>query len=164
MTYHPVVQKIVGLLTEHKVWFETFEHGAVRTSEEAAKTRTGYTLSQGAKALIVRVKKAGGEKQFAMVVIPGDQRFDTAKLKTALAAKDIRFATVEEVAEVTGGVLPGGVPPFGNVFGLSVSADRSLFHNEKIVFNAGDRRFSIGMYAADYKQLVQPEIVEVLAE
>ena len=41
MTYHPVVEKIKDLLTQRGAWFETFEHAPVRTSEEAAKVRTG---------------------------------------------------------------------------------------------------------------------------
>ena len=54
--YHLVVKKIISLLEDNECWFETFEHAPVRTSEEAADIRTGYSIEQGAKALIVRVK------------------------------------------------------------------------------------------------------------
>ncbi|MDP3917775.1 MAG: YbaK/EbsC family protein [Candidatus Woesebacteria bacterium] len=161
MDYHITVSKIINLLKENDLWFETFEHEAVRTSEEAAKTRTGYSLKQGAKALIVRVKKSS-EKYFAMLVVPADQKFDNVKVKKLLTAKDIRFATREEVKEITGGIDFGGVPPFGNIFGLKVISDPSLFSNEKIVFNAGDRRFSIAMMSKDYKMLVKPEIKNII--
>lgn len=161
MDYHPVVKKIKDLLTNNKVWFESFEHEPVRTSEEAAKTRPDYSLKQGAKAIIVRVKTSA-EKYFAMLVMPGDSRFDNEKVKELFKAKDIRFATEGEVNEITGGVEPGGVPPFGNLFGLKVVADPNLFENEKIVFNAGDRRFSIGMRSEDYKILVKPEIASII--
>src|SRR5689334_111597 len=107
MQYHKVVEKIKSVLTENSVWFETFEHEPVRTSEDAAKVRTGYSLSQGAKALIVRVKEVNGEKYFSMIVIPGDKKFDTDKVKKLFNAKDIRFASEGEVKEITGGVLPG---------------------------------------------------------
>lgn len=153
--YHFVVQKIKDLLTEHAYWFETFEHAPVRTSEEAAALRPDYTISQGSKALIVRVKK-DGQKFFAMVVVPGDKKFDTKKLKEAFNLSDLRFATEVEVGELTGGVLPGGVPPFGILFNLPVYADNRVFLNEKIIFNAGDRSFSIGMLSKDYDALVEP--------
>ncbi|MCX6705471.1 MAG: hypothetical protein NT162_04025, partial [Candidatus Woesebacteria bacterium] len=146
----------------HKAWFETFEHEPVRTSEEAAKTRIGYTLKQGAKAIIVRVKERGGGKYFAMLVMPGDTKISTEKDEELLSAKDIRFATEDEVKEMTGGVLPGGVPPFGNLFGLKIISDPSLFENEKIVFNAGDRSYSIAMYSKDYKSIVNPEIETII--
>jgi len=44
MQYHPVTEQIQKLLTDQGVWFETFEHEPVRTSEEAAQTRPGYSL------------------------------------------------------------------------------------------------------------------------
>lgn len=156
MTYHPVTEKISNLLRERNVWFETFEHEPVRTSEEAAAVRPEYTISQGSKALIVRVKK-DGKKSFAMVVVPGDKKFDAKKLRSAFGLQDLRFATEAEVGEITGGVLPGGVPPFGNIFGLTVYADNAVFQNDRIIFNAGDRAFSIGMYAKDYDAIVTPQ-------
>ncbi|PIP50407.1 MAG: hypothetical protein COX12_01450 [Candidatus Brennerbacteria bacterium CG23_combo_of_CG06-09_8_20_14_all_44_41] len=160
-SYHPVTEQIRQLLTVHQIWFETFEHAPVRTSEEAAEIRTGYSLHQGAKAMIVRVKKSETEKSFAMLVFPGDLRFDTDKVKAFFHAKDIRFATEEEVKTLTNGVLPGGIPPFGNLFNLTVVVDPKLFENEKIVFNAGDRSFSIAMKSGDYRTLVNPQIESI---
>lgn len=159
--YHPVVSEIIALLSEHTMWYETFEHEAVRTSEEAAKVRTGYTLNQGTKALILRVK-AGSKKFFAMVIVPGDKKFDSEKVKTLLRSKDIRFATEEEVKEITKGVLPGGVPPFGNLFHIPVYADPAVFTQEKIIFNAGDRRFSVAMMSKDYLTLTDPRICNII--
>lgn len=172
-SYHPVTEKITTLLTERGVWFETFEHAPVRTSEEAAAMRPEYTISQGAKALIVKVKhrptslhslhsdyvSRGGavQKAFVQVVVPGDKRFDVKKLKTSFGFSDVRFATEAEVDSITGGVLPGGVPPFGNLFGLAVYADEGIFVNEKIIFNAGDRAYSVGMFSRDYDAIVSPQ-------
>lgn len=161
MEYHPVVKKIIALLTEHGVWFESFEHEPVRTSEDAAKIRTGYKLEQGTKALIARVKEQGRGKRFVMFVVPGNKKFDPAKIKATLGLSDIRFAMEPEVAEITSGVLPGGVPPFGTLFTLDVFADVRIFNNEKIIFNAGDRSYSIGMFAEDYKKIVNPLVCDI---
>ncbi len=161
MRYHPVTKIITDLLTQSHSLFETFEHEPVRTSEEAAKIRPGYTLRQGVKALIVRIKKSEAEKKFVMLIVPGDLRFNNQKVKTIFGAKDIRFASEEEIAKLTRGVQIGGVPPFGNLFNLEVVADPKLFENEKIIFNAGDRRFSIAMKSEDFKKLVNPQVVEI---
>lgn len=161
MEYHLLVNKIKTLLEKNGFWFECFEHEPVRTSEEAAKIRPDYSLRQGAKAIIVRVKEKGGKKYFSMLVIPGDKRFNTDKVKELLNTKDIRFATEEEVKEITEGVEPGGVPPFGNLFGLKVIADPSLFKNEKIIFNAGDRSYSVAMHSNDYRDIVKPEVESI---
>jgi Ala-tRNA(Pro) deacylase len=163
MEYHPVVGKITELLTHEDCWFETFEHEPVRTSEEAAAVRTGYTIDQGAKALIVRAKHPAHGKQFVMFVLPGSARFDSAKVKSLFGFTDLRFATEAEVAEITSGVLPGGVPPLGTLFGLPVYADTTLLTNERIIFNAGDRRFSVAMQVVDYLRLVAPQTGAFLA-
>ena len=158
MDYHKVTEEIKSLLIKNNYWFETFEHEPVRTSEEAARVRTGYTLHQGAKAIIIRVKNNETDKKFVMLVFPADLKFNKEKVKNVLNIKDIRFATPEEISSLTGGVEIGGVPPFGNLFNLEVFVDPKLFENEKIVFNAGDRRFSIAMKSEDYKSLVDCQI------
>jgi len=162
MEYHKSSKVILDLLKNNNFWFETFEHEPVRTSEEAAKIRPGYSLHQGAKTIIIRVKKSEKDKKFVMLVIPGDERFDNEKVKRLFEAKDIRFATEEEVKQITEGVEPGGVPPFGNLFGIEVFADRTLFNNPKIIFNAGDRRLSVAMESKDYKKLVNPCIETII--
>jgi len=162
MSYHPLTEKIKNILTENHFEFETFEHEPVRTSEEASKIRTGYTIDQGAKAIIVRVKKPGEGKIFAMFVVQGSKKFDVQKVKEQFGLSDIRFAIEEEVLKITDGVLPGGIPPFGNLFGLKVYVDRGLLQNEKIVFNAGDKSFSIGMKTDDYVKIVNPFIGDII--
>jgi prolyl-tRNA editing enzyme YbaK/EbsC (Cys-tRNA(Pro) deacylase) len=97
-----------------------------------------------------------------MLVFPADRRFDNAKVKALLGARDIGFASEQEISDLTGGVQPGAVPPFGNLFRLEVVADPSLFDNEKIVFNAGDRSFSVAMKSEDFKRLVKPRISSVV--
>ena len=153
---HPIVTEITTLLDANDCWYETFEHEPVRTSEEAAQTRPGYALHHGAKAIILRVKKSKKDKLFIMIVFPADQKFNNTKMKTYFDAKDIRFATGEEVNNLTNGVQSGGVPPFGNLVDLPVYVTPELFNNERIVFNAGDRRFSLAMKSADYRRLVEP--------
>ena len=161
MDYHSLVGKIKSLLSENGFWFETFEHEPVRTSEEASKIRTGYKLEQGTKALIVKVYKSHDGEDFAMMIVRGSDRFDEKKVKDLLNIKEFRFATEQEVIELTDGVLPGGVPPFGNLFGLKVFVDKRVLENEKIVFNAGDRRFSIGIYSKDWFELVKPCLADI---
>jgi Ala-tRNA(Pro) deacylase len=123
--------------------------------------RPEFTLHQGAKALIIKAKTESGEK-FIMLVFPADLKFDNKKVKTILGAKNINFATEEEINNLTNGVQVGGVPPFGNLFNTEVFADEQLFDNEEIIFNAGDRSFSITMKSEDYKTLVNPHVCEII--
>lgn len=162
MDYHPLVERIKSLFEKNNFWFESFEHEPVRTSEEAAQIRSGYQLEQGAKAMLVRIKISKANKFFVMLVLPGDQRLDFSKVKALFKAKDVRFATEDEVTEISGGVQPGGVPPFGNLFDLEVIVDPSLLKNEKIIFNAGDRCFSVACKSQDWQTLVKPRVVEII--
>ena len=93
MEYHQITKQITDLLKRCSFWYETFEREPVRTSEEVAKIRTGYNLNQGVKAIIVRVKISESNKKFVMLVLPGDLRFDNAKIKSIFTAKYVRFAT-----------------------------------------------------------------------
>ena len=84
-------------------------------------------LHHGAKAIILRVKRSKRDKFFVMLVFPADRRFNPRAVKDYFAARDIRFASEDEVAKLTGGVQPGGVPPFGNLFDLPVFCDAPTF-------------------------------------
>lgn len=159
--YHPAVETIKKLLDSKGIVYEVFEHAPVRTSEEAANIRHGYTIHQGAKAIIVRVKIPNEGKKFIMLVVPGDMRFNEKLLKTNLGITEVRFATEVEVGEITNGILPGGVPPFGNLFSLEVYVDPEVLKNEKIIFNAGDRSYSIAMRSVDYEKIVTPTIAQI---
>lgn len=68
---YKVTSQILNLLNTNGFWYEVYEHEPVRTSEEAAKVRPEYTLKQGAKALVVRVKISKLDKKFVMLVVPG---------------------------------------------------------------------------------------------
>jgi|SRR3989344_1603565 len=168
--YHPVASQIKKFIEDAGIWHEVFEHEPVTTSEDASKVRTGYVLSQGVKALVVKAK-LNNIKQFIMVCVPGDKKFSAEKLKKNFSITDTRFASEDEVAEITGGIKRGGVPPFGNLFGLPIFADVGIFNNDptsqgfdgarKIIFNAGDRSFSVAMLSADWQKLVNPQVAEI---
>ena len=163
LPYHPTVKLLLDLLKKNNCWFETFEHKPVRTSEEAAEIRTGYSLEQGAKALIIKAKKNASTQFFVMIVIPGNSTFNSKSVKKLLGVKSIRFATPEEVAECTKGIQVGGVPPWGSLFSLQTYVDPTVLEHEALIFNAGDRRFSIAMKTKDYLELNSSLIADVIS-
>jgi Ala-tRNA(Pro) deacylase len=144
-----VFERLSELLTQAGVPFTVTRHAAVFTSEEAATVR-GAPLSSGAKALVI---KAGDG--FVLLVIPADRKLDSKKARAALGQKSIRFATREEVGEVTG-LQPGAIPPFGSLFGLRTLVDPALGLNSAINFNAGDHAISIQMSFGHYEEVERP--------
>jgi Ala-tRNA(Pro) deacylase len=147
-------ERLDAWLKDRQIAFSVSRHEPVYTSEEAARVR-GTPLSSGAKALIV---KAGD--RFSMLVLPADRRLDSKKLRTALGVKGSRFATKEEVAELTG-LKPGSIPPFGSFFGLETHCDSALSQNDSINFNAADHGISIQMKYADYLAVETPQLAEL---
>jgi Ala-tRNA(Pro) deacylase len=141
-----VFLRLEGLLKERGVEFGVLRHQPVFTSEEAAAVR-GVALSTGAKALICKV-----DDRFVVFVIPADRKLDSKRVRQALGTHGLRFATQEELRELTG-LSPGAVPPFGSLFGLPTYCDTCLAENERINFNAGDNSISVSLRFTDYLQV-----------
>src|SRR5205807_548542 len=80
----------------------------------------GTSLASGAKAIIMK----GGD-HFALLVLPADRKLDNPKVRKALGSKALRFASREEVEQLTG-LAPGSIPPFGSLFGLPTHCDPAL--------------------------------------
>ena len=150
---NPVFEKIKKLLDEKGIHYEAVEHKAVYTSEEAAKVR-GTLLKQGAKALIMFA-----DKKPVMLVLPADLKVDTKKFKSDYKIRDLRMATAQEVKKVTS-VEIGAVPPFGNIFEITLYVDSKLGENETVSFNAGLHTKSIKMKYKDFEKATQPIIGE----
>lgn len=149
-----VFERIEEKLTTASVPVTVLRHRPVFTSEEAAAVR-GVPLASGAKALVL---KAG--ERFVMAIIPADRKLDSKKAREAFGVKALRFATREEVEELTG-LQPGSIPPFGSLFGLPTHCDPALAEQASINFNAGDHAVSVQMTYADYLRVEQPAMVSV---
>jgi Ala-tRNA(Pro) deacylase len=144
-----VFERLKDKLTAAEVPITVSHHEPVFTSEQAAAAR-GVPLGSGAKALVVKA----GEK-FVMLIVPADRKLDSKKARASLGVKAIRFATKEEVLDLTG-LQPGSIPPFGSLFNLSTYVDPALAEHPSINFNAGDHAISIQMTHADFLKAEQP--------
>jgi len=80
----------------------------VLTSQEAADVR-GVSLNSGAKAIVLAAP-GDYEKLFYLAVMSAGRRFDSKAFRKIIKTKKLRFATNEEVYELSG-CLSGAVPP-----------------------------------------------------
>jgi len=149
-----VLDRLTSSLTASGVPFTKTHHAPVYTSVEAAAVR-GTTLHSGAKALVV---KCGDE--FLMIVLPADMALDSKAVTSLLGSKKLRFASKEEVLEITA-LTPGSIPPFGSLFSLPTICDEGLGDNSTINFNAGSHSDSIQMTYADYVNYESPRIARL---
>lgn len=145
---------IRSILDQRGIAYRVVHHEPTRTSEESAKAR-GEDISIGGKAILMKV-----DDMFALFVLSAAKKIDSQKIKVRFHAKKLRFATAEELSNLTG-LVPGSVPPFGKpVFPFDLYVDTSVQQNEKIAFNAGSLTDSIIMQTENYFSIAQPEIFE----
>jgi Ala-tRNA(Pro) deacylase len=154
MSSESVFERLRTWLEQSGVAFTVLRHEPVFTSEQAAAVR-GTPLSSGAKALVL---KAG--ERFIVAILPADRKLDSRKARDGLGVKALRFATKEEVLELTG-LQPGSIPPFGSLFNLPTYCDPALADNPSINFNAGDHSISVQMSYADYAAAEKPTLLAI---
>ncbi len=147
-----MLQKIKDWLKSNSIDFREVHHEPTKTSEESAQAR-GEDLSTGGKALVLKV-----DKSFKLFVISASKRLDSSAVKKHFNAKKLRFASKEELLELTG-LEPGSVPPFGApIMDLDLYADHSIANNTNIAFNAGSLTDSIIMSVQYYLKLAKPTL------
>jgi Ala-tRNA(Pro) deacylase len=146
-----LLEKIRAWLHAEGVEFREAHHEPTRTSEESARAR-GEELKVGGKALLIKV-----DDTFRLFILSADRKLDSAAIKKFFGAKKTRFATPEELAEMTG-LVPGSVPPFGEpVLPFPLYVDPSVFENERVAFNAGSLTDSMILSVADYRGVAKHE-------
>jgi Ala-tRNA(Pro) deacylase len=147
-----VLESIRELLTTAGIDFIEKEHEPTLTSEDSARAR-GEELRHGGKALLVKT-----DDVFRLFVVPADRKLDSAAVKREFGIKKTRFATADELRELTG-LIPGSVPPFGRpILPLDLFVDATIRDNPRIAFNAGSLTNSIIMSVSDYLRVAQPKV------
>ena len=118
-----VLESIRELLTAASIDFVEKEHEPTFTSEESARAR-GEELRHGGKAFLVKT-----DDVFRLFIVPADRKLDSAAVKREFGIKKTRFATAEELFDLTG-LVPGSVPPFGRpILPLELFVDASIRDN-----------------------------------
>jgi prolyl-tRNA editing enzyme YbaK/EbsC (Cys-tRNA(Pro) deacylase) len=149
--------KIRTWLQAEGIQFREVHHEPTRTSEDSARAR-GEELRVGGKALLIKV-----DETYRVFVLSADRKLDSAAIKRHFGAKKTRFATPEELAELTG-LVPGSVPPFGApILPFPLYTDPSVFSNERIAFNAASLTDSIVMLSSDYRRIAAAEVFDFAA-
>src|SRR6266700_1203333 len=132
-----ILDKIRAWLTVESVPFREAHHEPTRTSEDSARAR-GEEMRVGGKALLIKV-----DDTFRLFILSADRKLDSNAIRQYFKAKKTRFATPDELMQLTG-LAPGSIPPFGQpIIALPLFADPSVFENERIAFNAGSLTDSI---------------------
>jgi Ala-tRNA(Pro) deacylase len=148
-----ILSAILEMLDEAAIDYRHLTHQPTRTSADAAKVR-GLSMRIGGKALLM---KAGTGDRFVLVVLSAALKLNSNALRRELSVDRLRFATLDELKDLTG-LVPGAVPPFGEpILPFPLYVDQSIVGNDRIAFNAGSLTDSIIMSVTDYRRIARIE-------
>ncbi|KAL3768425.1 hypothetical protein ACHAWO_000337 [Cyclotella atomus] len=158
------LQQIHNLLTSNEIQFKSLHHEVTPTSEDSARVR-GEDLSTGGKALVLKHGDDETNSSYALFVLSASRKLNTKANKKEIKSKNVRFATSDELARLTSGLVPGAVPPFGRpIIDLDLYVDTSIEENSVIAFNSGSLTDSVVMSVADYLRVASPTKIFVFSK
>jgi Ala-tRNA(Pro) deacylase len=126
-----VYQAIKDLLRRQGIPCDEIEHAPVGSCEESLVFR-GQAGWNGASSKCILLKAKG---KYYLLVTTAEKEIKARLFKREFGTKDIRFASRDELMEVTG-CDPGSVPPFGHRDpSLPFYADENILRSEHFMFN-----------------------------
>lgn len=142
-------------LDSHNIKYLVISHSVAYTAQGIAALvhLSGKKL---AKTVIVKI-----DGKLAMAVVPASLHVDLDLLRAAADANIVELATEREFKDAFPDCETGAMPPFGNLYGMTVYADVSLGEFEEITFNAGTHRELVRMAWGDMTRLVNPELANL---
>ncbi|HYK00362.1 MAG TPA: YbaK/EbsC family protein [Thermoanaerobaculia bacterium] len=148
--------RVRALLDARGIAYQVVEHSETLRSAASADAR-GLPLAAGAKALLL---KAGD--RFVLAVLRANRKLDSRAVQRLLGVRKLRFATREELAAHTGGLIPGAVPPFGRpVLPFELLVDASIAEGAEVAFNAGLLTRSVILATNDYLTLTARPVCHI---
>lgn len=146
--------KLEQLFRDEGVAYKAMTHPVAYTAQEAAAAQhvSGH---QVAKVVIVVA-----DGQLLMLALPASARIDFSRVKATLGAREVRLAREEEFKVVFPDCDTGAMPPFGNLYGVPVYADRALSRVDEIVFPAGTHRDTMKIAIRDFERLARPAVAD----
>lgn len=146
------LSKLREFLDSHNIKYLVISHSLAYTAQGVAALAhvPGKKL---AKTVIVKV-----DGILAMAVIPASMHVNLELLKTLTGAQTVEVASEAEFKDAFPDCETGAMPPFGNLYDMSVYADSALAGNDEITFSAGTHRELVRMSWKDMERLVNPTV------
>ena len=154
----PIIRRLKELFDEAKISYEVYNHPLAYTAQEIAQSQH-VSGDQIAKVVMLQV-----DGKLVMAVVTGSQKIHLPTVRTSLNAHEVRLATEDEFVSRFPDCEIGAMPPFGNLFGLSVYVDPVVTKDESIYFNAGNHAQTVRIRYKDFEELASPTVVRLVEE
>ena len=148
------MKKLKEFLDTAGVKYIIVSHAPAYTAQEIAAS-AHIPGRQLAKTVMVKL-----DGKMAMAVLPASHVVDFDKLKQTAGSAKADLASEDEFRSLFPECEVGAMPPFGNLYGIPVYAERSLTEDEEIAFNAGSHKELFRMAYKDFENLVKPNAGE----
>jgi Ala-tRNA(Pro) deacylase len=155
-----VYADISQYFADNGVNYREIHHEAAGSTEEYHQA-LGCRYGQQAKCLFLNVREAE-RSYFVICAIPAQKKVNMKALRNLLAAKEVGFATKDELKAVTGCNF-GELAPVGKLFGLQLLMEADLLHEDEIFLNAGRLDVSFVIDPRDLERLETPIVFEIPA-
>ncbi|WP_166257035.1 aminoacyl-tRNA deacylase [Marinobacter salicampi] len=148
------VQQLKQFLDASGTEYLCLSHPPAFTAQELAQ-HIQVAGDQVAKTVIVEL-----DGKMAMLVMPATWRVRWERLTQVLDTDFVQLADEQEFQDSFPDCEVGAMPPFGNLFGMSVYCCEALTNQPELAFAAGTHTESIHMKTRDFLQLVQPVVIQ----
>ena len=149
-----IPKRLVDCLEENKIRYEILQHPEALSAQRIAQAEHVKGRHQ-AKVVMVKVGA-----RHVMTVLTADHRIDPEKL-ARIFGESISIEREEEFQSLFPDCAIGGMPPFGNLYGVPTYVDKSLAEQDYIVFEAGTHTDAMKVSYRDYEKLVKPRIEDL---
>jgi len=147
------LKSLKEFLDKHNVRYIVISHSPAYTAQGIAAL-THIPGKELAKTVMVNM-----DGSLVMAVLPASFHVDLKRLKVEAMATTVALASESEFKDRFPDCEIGAMPPFGNLYGVEVFAEKSLAKDEEISFNAGSHRELIRLAWEDFEKLVKPKVI-----
>ena len=156
-----VYESIARYFQANNIEYREIHHAPGASTEEYHQA-VGCRYEQQAKCLFLKVIAVQGT-YFVICAIPAQKKANLKALRTLLGAKEVRFASKDELKDVTGCEF-GELPPAGKLFGVQLLMESELLNEQEIYLNAGRVDVSFVIDPRELQRVENPIVFEIARE
>lgn len=147
------VQQLKEFLDSASTEYMCLSHPPAFTAQELAH-HVQIAGDQVIKTVILEL-----DGKMAMLVMPATWRIRWDRLTKILETDFVQLADEQEFETRFPDCEVGAMPPFGNLFNMTVFCCEALTSQPELAFAAGSHTESIHMKTADFLRLAQPMVI-----
>lgn len=143
-------ERLLELLGRRGGIWEVVPHKEAFTSQEVAQT-SHLSGRNVAKVVVLRDER----REHLMAVLPASEHVELEALRRLTCRSSLEIAGEEDLRRLFPDCELGAMPPFGNLYGLTMYVDPCLVSRD-IWFQAGNHHEIVRMSFETYERLARP--------